>query len=158
MSPRAAWIATVWTLMAFVAVPAYAGVTTNIDVPTDFQSFVDCANGGAGEDVRITGTLHVVIQATVNGNHVSTKAHFQSQGLEGVGLVTGTKYLVRGVTQERSSDNLNNNEAMIEFINNFRLIAKGQEPNFSMHQNSKVTVNAGGYATSFVANNKFACH
>ena len=158
MSPRASWIATLLAVSTLAAVPALAEVTTNMTVPTDFLSFVPCTNGGAGEDVRVTGDLHIVISVTLNGNHSSAKAHFQPQGLEGVGLVTGTKYHVVGVTQERASFNLNNFGGMLELVNNFRLIAQGQEPNFSVHQVGKVTVNANGFATSFVAYNSFVCH
>ena len=157
MSPRATWIATVGIMLTLAAVPALAEVTSNVVVPTDFVDFVTCGNGGAGEQVHITGDLHVILSTSVNGNHVSTKAHFQPDKLVAVGLVTGTVYQMHGVTQQRSEANLNNNQGQLDFVNNFRLITKGPEPNFQVHQVAHLVVNAAGFTVSFTTLNSFTC-
>src|SRR5690349_10017888 len=69
-----------------------------------FTVLVPCANGGAGEDVVFLRDHHVLLTSTVNGNKVRLQSHFQPQGLQGVGTVTGDKYNATGVTQE--TDNI----------------------------------------------------
>jgi hypothetical protein len=58
--------------------------------------FVPCANGGVGEDVFLSGDIHIVVHVTLDGRG---GAHFDEihnpQGVSGVGLTTGT--MCRGV-------------------------------------------------------------
>lgn len=137
---------------------AQAEVTTNVKVPiAPFTPFVPCANGGAGELVDFTGDLHVLFSFTINANHVSGKAHFQPQGVSGVGLVTGDKYQAAGVTQEHFEGNLINGQFTDTFVNNFRLIGKGPGNNFLVHENFHVTINANGDVTAFVDNFSIDC-
>jgi hypothetical protein len=136
---------------------ARAEVTSNVKVPFVMDVLVPCANGGAGETVHLEGTLHVVISLTVNDNHASGKAHFQPQGVSGVGSVTGDKYQATGVTQESFEDNLLNGQATHTFINNFRVIGKGPGNNFLVHQNVHITFNADGILTADVDNSSVEC-
>ena len=64
-------------------------ITTNDFVPFAQVVFVPCANGGAGEVVLISGTLHIQQHITINDNRANVKIHFQPQGATGVGLTTG---------------------------------------------------------------------
>src|SRR5262245_61965238 len=58
--------------------------------------FVPCANGGVGEDVFVSGDIHIMFHVTLDG---SGGAHFvevhNPQGVSGTGLTTGAMY--RGV-------------------------------------------------------------
>jgi hypothetical protein len=115
---------------------------------TGFTVFIPCADGGAGELVVFEGNLHVLITSTVNGQNVSAKAHFQPQGLSGVGQTTGDKYQATGVTQDHQKSSLQNGQASFTFVNNFRIIGQGPGNNFLVHQVVHVTVNANGDTTA----------
>ena len=120
--------------------------TVSQNLQIDFQAFVDCANGGAGELVDFSGTLHDLFHVTINGSQTVLKFHDQPQGIFGVGEITGDKYKATGVTQEVTrigvvglTDN---------FINNFKLIGQGPGNNLLIHENIHVTINANGTLTA----------
>jgi hypothetical protein len=149
-------IATV-ALAAFMAGPALAAVTTNESVPFNLTVFVPCANGGAGESVVLSGSLHVLATATINGNNVSSSTHTQPQGVSGLGLTTGDKYRATGVT--RYDTNFDNVDFPIvtTYVNNFRIIGQGPGNNFTVHQTIHMTINANGDVTADVDNYKIDC-
>jgi hypothetical protein len=144
------------SLAAAVSAQATA-ITTNDFVPFAQINFVPCANGGAGELVRISGTLHIQQHITINGNRANIKSHFQPQGAGGTGLTTGDTYNATGVTQEQDSIPLTNGAAEFTFINNFRLIGQGPDNNLLVHQTIHVTINANGDVTSTVTDTSIEC-
>jgi len=132
-------------------------ITTNDFVPFAQVAFVPCANGGAGEPVLISGTLHIQQHITINDNRVSLKIHFQPQGAGGTGLVTGDTYNATGVTQEHDSLPLINGAAEFTFINNFRIIGQGPDNNFLVHQTVHQTINANGDVTTTIVDTSVEC-
>jgi len=119
--------------------------TTSEKFDIGLLAFIDCANGGAGELVVFTGTLHVVNHVTINGNKFVLKSHFQPQGLKGVGETTGDVYKATGVTQDITrSGTVGFTETG---INNFKLIGPGPGNNLLIHDNFHVTVNGNGTVT-----------
>jgi hypothetical protein len=126
---------------------AASGFTDNFIVPIDFSLFIPCANGGLGEEVELTGNLHVVVHVTVASNaNFLFKEHFQPQGVSGTGAVTGDTYHATGVTQ----DHTHNGRVGVTFtfVNNFRIIGQKAGNNFLAHQVIHVTVNANGTVTT----------
>jgi hypothetical protein len=129
--------------------PLLAASTLNDNqiVPLDLVVFVDCADGGAGELVALSGRLHAIVQITESssGNyHVRT--HFQPQDLAGVGLTTGDRYRGTGVTQDQLV--INGVFPMTyTYVNNFRMIGQGPGNNFQVHENYHLTINANGVVT-----------
>ena len=119
--------------------------TVNTVFPIDLIVFVPCANGGAGEDVALSGNLHDLFHITVNGNSLHVKTHDQPQGISGTGLVTGDKYQATGVTQDEFNTSFGMEET---FINNFRIIGQGPGNNFLVHENFHITINANGTVTA----------
>ena len=150
MARKSFWTITVAALMLGAIAAAFAqAVTFKSNDKVDFDGlavFVPCANGGAGEVVVFQGNLHVLITATINGNNVRFKEHFQPQGLQGVGLSTGDKYNATGVTQDM--EGFGTVGAEITFVNNFRMIGQGPGNNILVHENFPVTVNANGDITA----------
>ena len=73
---------------------------TNDKILIDLFITIPCANGGVGEDVLLSGFLHVVTKVTINGNRFHVNQHFQPQGISGIGQTTGDKYQATGVTQD----------------------------------------------------------
>src|SRR5262245_17491989 len=136
---------------------AQAEVVQNEQVPFAQIVFVPCANGGAGELVLISGTLHILTSVTINDNNASIKSHFQPQGATGVGLTTGDKYNANGVTQETDTLSLQNGKAEFTFINNFRIVGQGPDNNLEVKQTIHQTVNANGDVTSTVDNTNIEC-
>jgi hypothetical protein len=138
--------------------PPAIAFTANEIVPVSIAVFVDCANGGAGEEVILEGNLHILFHVTINGNNVVTKTHFQPQGISGNGTITGDKYQATGVTQEIAKSSLVNGQANFTLVNNFRIIGQGPGNNFRIHENFHITVNANGTLTAFVDNFSAECN
>jgi hypothetical protein len=144
------------SLSAAVSAQATA-ITTHDFVPLAAAVFVPCANGGAGEVVLITGTLHVQNHITINDNRASIKNHFQPQGASGVGLTTGDVYHATGVTQEHDSIPITNGAFEFTFVNNFKIIGPGPDNNLLIHENVHVTIDANGNVTTTVDNLSVEC-
>ena len=123
---------------------AAAVFTSSVVFDISITAFIPCANGGLGEDVTFTGSLHDLFHFTINGNSVTVKFHDQPQGLKGVGAVTGDVYNATGVTQSTENGSFVNGSYSYTFVNNFKLIGPGADNNFFIHETYKVTVNANG--------------
>lgn len=144
-------------VLAIVVVPGNAAVQVNDKTVISLTVFVPCAAGGAGEIVDLSGPLHTLASATINGNNVSGKFHFQPQGISGTGETTGDKYQGTGVTQQTFKTSLQNGQANLTFVNNFRMIGQGPGNNFLVHENLHINVNANGTLTVFHDNFSIDC-
>ena len=144
------WAVSMLLLPNFASAGATA-TTTNLEVPLALTVFVPCANGGAGENVDISGTLHILLHFTLSDNgRVTLKEHFQPQGAGGIGETTGDTYRATGVTQDiQTSDGIAGPPFEFTFVNNFRIIGQGAGNNLLIHENLHVTINANGDVTSF---------
>lgn len=130
-------------------------VTENLSVPIQLQAYVECANGGAGEWVELSGMLHILFHVTANDQGFHVKYHAQPQGVAGEGLTTGDKYQGTGVTQGQF--NLTNGATEGTFVNNFRLIGQGRGNNLLVHANFHFTINANGDLTAVPGNFSAEC-
>jgi hypothetical protein len=150
-------------VLAVVAggLPAYASATSftaNTEIPISITVFVSCANGGAGELVGISGSLHDLFHVTVSDSGaVHVKTHDNPQGVQGVGEITGVKYQGTGVTQEHINEGSGGLPFVFTFVNNFRIIGQGPDNNFTVHENTHVTINPDGTVTAFVDNFRVTC-
>ena len=141
-------------LASFVgATAASAEVDSNASVPIQLAVLVPCT----GDVVQLSGELHVLTALTSNGNHISGINHFQPQHVAGSDLSTGAKYVGTGDTKTTFSDSLVNGQALETFVNNFRLIGQGSAPNYVVHENVHLTVNANGIVTASVDNFSISC-
>ena len=61
--------------------------------------FIPCANGGAGEEVSLTGTVKIVRQETYNNQRFTSTLHVHTEGITGVGLSTGDTFTAIGGSQ-----------------------------------------------------------
>ena len=143
--------------LAGVAFSQAFTLTTNEFIPFTQLAAVPCANGGVGEIVLVQGVLHVQNHLTFNNKRLSLKTHFQPQGAEGIGLVTGDKYQGTGVTQEQDSTGIIG-ASEFSFINNFRLIGPGPDNNLQLHQNIEITIDANNIIRTNVLNTSFDCN
>lgn len=122
----------------------------NEKVPVDITVFIECANGGKGEYVTLTGMLHVTDKMTVNKNHVQVKSHVQPQGIRGYGEITGDKYQGTGVSSFVYNGSFKNGQLSYTEINNFRIIGQGKGNNYLVHSLMHFTINANGTSTAYV--------
>jgi hypothetical protein len=129
--------------------------TQSTRFPIDIFVFVPCANGGAGEDIELSGTLHDLFHVASDGAggfHVRTLDN--PQGVSGTGLTTGVKYQGTGVTQDQFNAKAGFEET---FVNNFRIIGQGPGNNLLVHDNFHVTLNANGEITASHDNFSVTC-
>lgn len=136
--------------LAIGAAPASAEVTENAKIPVEIDIEIPCANGGAGEEVLLTGNLHVQTSYVINGNVVRGRFHDQPEGVSGYGSVSGDRYEATGVSQGEFKSSLHNGQAIVSFINNFRIIGQGPGNNYLVHENIHLIINANGDHTTVV--------
>jgi len=118
-------------------------VTTNVVIPFGFEA-TECGN----ETVVVSGRLHLVMHGTISSSgNVHAVLHVNPQNIRGFGVTTGTQYLAPGMLQ--TVTNMNGPAPVTEtFVNNFELIGQGAAPDFMLHQNLHLTVNANGETTA----------
>jgi hypothetical protein len=122
--------------------------TSNEFVPLeDFVVFIPCANGDAGENVTLNGLLHIQLHITINGNSILIKEHFQPQGVDGFGEITGEKYQGTGVSQDVSRSDFNGFPFEFNLTDSFKIIGQGPGNNFLVQETFHVAINANGEVT-----------
>jgi hypothetical protein len=136
---------------------AQAAVEDNESIPfNDFQVFIPCANGGAGDTVTLNGRLHILFTFTINKNHVSGVSHFQPQHLVGTDT-EGNVYHGVGITADSFSGSLTNGQFTDTSVNNFYIVGTGGAPTYKVHETTHFTINANGDVTAFVDNLRITC-
>ncbi len=126
-------------------VSADAQGPTTVSRSIDQSVWVSCANGGAGEAVRVTGNLRYDVHRTQDSSGVF---HFNirsnTSGLSAVGLTTGTFF--RGLMTEhvtsRAEDYLNEDLRTADII---RFVATGSRDSYSLMVSSHIVVDQGEY-------------
>ena len=137
------------------ALAAADSFTVSQKFPIDILVFVPCANGGAGEEVELTGSLHDLFHVTTTPSGGFRLSFVDNpQAVSGFGLTTGTKYQATGITRDNFGGRFGFEET---FVNNFRIIGQGPGNNFLVHENFHITVNANGTVTSFHDNFSIEC-
>jgi hypothetical protein len=134
---------------------AQAAVSSNGSVPLATSTFVPCANGGAGEVVNLTGSLHILATVTVDsagGTHGTLL--FNPQGVSGVGSVSGAGYRGTGQTVSTFSGKVG---VVSTLVNNFRIVGSGGAPSLQVHENVVLVVNANGALTASVDHLSVTC-
>ena len=142
---------TIW----LIPTPALGAVIQHTTVPLEGLEFPEnpCGEGL----VHTGGALHVLVTMTVNDNRVSGAVHFQPQGAKLVGLESGDAYVGTGVTRESFSESLTNNQATATFVDNFRIIGKGQATNWLVHIVTHVAIRADGTISANVDLERIDC-
>lgn len=132
--------------------------TSNIFVQFQWDRFVPCANGGSGEWVWFSGTVHHQGHTTTNENRVITNfVSLQPHGVTGLGQITGDVYHLVGTSRVSQSVELNGGASTLTFINNLSMIARGPGNDLHVHQNIHITVNANGEASTQVRHSNIEC-
>jgi hypothetical protein len=129
-------------------------------VPFSFTVVVPCANGGAGEEVLISGVTHILDHVTTDENRFVQKFLSQQQRATALGLTTGDIYHGTNIGQFTHSTELSNvvNHFAIIFIANVALNGPGPDNNFHLRLNRHLIFNANGEITSVVDNFTVDCN
>ena len=151
---------TVLVLVVALIVPTFVSAraetfTVSQKFPVEILVFVPCANGGAGEEVLLSGNIHDVFHVTFTpSGSFRISGSDNPQGVSGIGLTTGAKYQGTGITRFNFGGRVGFEETD---VNNFRIIGQGPGNNFLIHENFHVTINANGTVTSFHDNFSVEC-
>jgi len=134
---------------------AQAAVSSNVSVPLATSAFVPCANGGAGEVVTLTGSLHILATATFDSaGGVHGTLLFNPQDVWGVGSVSGAGYRGTGATLSTFSGKVG---VVSTLVNNFRIVGAGGAVSLQVHENVVLVVNANGTLTASVDHVSVTC-
>jgi hypothetical protein len=138
---------------AAFALPAAAQAAT-ITSTTPFEADVTACNG---DTIHLSGQLLSVISVTFDAaGGAMFSSHFQPQGISGVDLQTGTKYLGTGLTRDISVFAASGTTT-ITSINRFHIQATAGADSFDVSETFHVTFLADGSVTAFVDNFSRAC-
>ncbi len=138
--------------------PSFAAETSTQQLVNHLEvtRFVPCANGGAGEDVFLSGDIHIVVHVTLDG---SGGAHFDEvhnpQGVSGFGLTTGAQYQgVGGSPLDASNVRVGEEHTSVR---NMMIIGQGPDNNLVLHATFHITILADGTVTAFHDNVSLTC-
>jgi hypothetical protein len=123
--------------------------------PFESTLFVPCANGGAGEDVALTGKTNFIYQMSWNEHGFSLVYHDNSYGVTGVGLSSGETFTASGGTQETVMGSWVNNQWIGTLIRQLRII--GQGSSFIVNYKYRITVTPDGNVTVNIREETIDC-
>jgi hypothetical protein len=135
--------ALVW--LSLLSSPLWAATSTTM--PIDFIRSNDCT----GEQVELSGTIHLVSQTQRDGSIVG---HFNYQNVRGVGLTSGTTYRASTIDTFRLKAPFPSD---ITSVSSFHLISQGTQDNLLVHVLFHMTVNANGEVTAFIDDLSIQC-
>lgn len=159
-APRAAATAETAAPTADIAATAADG---NADVwrdhyryPINQLRWVPCANGGAGELVRVTGTIHTRTQInSLDSGGWRIAIHYNGHGLRGEGRTTGAQYVAN--TADGGMLNITDGATTQLFTSRFRMIGRGGADKFFYTFTDRYTVDANGEMRVEVFDERIEC-
>jgi hypothetical protein len=117
--------------------------TTNEVIPFEIESEGECGY----ETIVGSGRLHLAMHGTITSSGlIQAVLQVNPQNMTASGVNTGATYLVPGMAHEVT---VSGQAPLTEtFVNNFHLVGLGDAPDFMLHQNMKLTINANGDVTA----------
>jgi hypothetical protein len=116
-------------------------VTQSANIPLDESIFTPCANGGAGEEIVLSGNLHLLFHATQTEHSLIFTLHQNLQGVTGTGVVTGTTYHATGISLVHFTVSKGVRQTVVD---NFNVIGPAGAGSLLLHEVFHFTVNANG--------------
>lgn len=146
------WLRMLAGLMLVFSLSISSGIVsalgaTSTDLPLHFLRSADCT----GEEVEITGTIHLVNKTQSDGSVIS---HFNYQDVSGAGLTSGTTYRASAVDQLRLVAPFPSN---ISSVRNFHLISQSSGSDLLVQVLYHITVNANGEVTTSIDTLSMQC-
>ncbi len=84
-----------------------------------------------GEQIAFTGSVHSTYHGVINKNKAQFRSHFNTQGVTGVGLSTGTKYRLIEVNNSNDSYSIINCTVKYSSMQSFKIVSQGAADNFT---------------------------
>ncbi len=135
--------------------------TVTYDVPFHRLRWVPCANGGNGEWVAISGTMHNVLSSTTSDTGIQHLLfHHQLENASGTGQTTGDTYNYVGMAQESTVLGLGtaiNVGETFTVAEQFTLVDQGTGLTFQIQLFFHATVNPDGTLTSYFDDGTVTC-
>ena len=137
---------------------SHANVSSSEElVPYDRTLFIPCGNGGAGEEVTLSGSLKIVEHIIYNDRGFTFNYHVIAQGITGIGLSTGQQYQASGgnkgtITGEFGEDG----QYTRVFMEQMRII--GQNTVFKVVYKTKITITPDGKITTSIEEETVDCN
>jgi hypothetical protein len=100
-------------------------------IPTGFLTFGPCT----GEEIQVTGTLHVVTMVENNVDQVRAKTHLNTN-LEGVGRSSGLRYRLQQITNSNFEMAWASGAYEQDQIFHMNVISSTAAPNFYLTMNA----------------------
>ena len=126
-------------------------------VPYDRTLFVPCGNGGAGEEVTLTGSLKIVEHIVYNDHGFTFNYHVIAQGITGVGLSTGEQYQASGGNKGTIAGEFGEyGQYTNVFMGQLRII--GQNSVFKVVYKTKITITPDGKITTSIEEETIDCN
>jgi len=122
--------------------PGLSNRNSNVAVPFETTLFVPCANGGAGEEVVLTGTVNFVQQISWTDRGFTMNYHENTQGLKGTGLSSGERFTASGGTNGTVMGSWVNSQWTGTTIRQLRV--SGPRSHFFMNYKYHITVISDG--------------
>ena len=119
--------------------------------------FVPCANNGQGENVHVTGYVHITYHMTVNGNHFSLVSHTNFNEVSGTGMSTGDRYVPSGGGQLIYNGVFENGQSVATGSTRVRYTGAGPGNNLTVNYSGHVTVNANGQVSTILLQTSQQC-
>jgi len=116
--------------------------TSTVAIPFDDIIFVDCANGGAGEYVHITGRTNLLYTISWTDHGFTFGYHSNTYNIKGVGLSSGQTFAGSGNTEAEVMGAWVNAQWISNFVD--KLILVGGNTNFIVRSKYHVLVNPDG--------------
>jgi len=105
-----------------------ADQVTRLNQKIDIADVID--SPCTGEHITFSGVLHIVTTLTQTTDGLVLKAHSNTQGVSGVGAVTGAKYEINQVIKENASVAVPSMSGSADVAIHYRIISQGSLDNF----------------------------
>ncbi len=113
--------------------------TSTIGVPFDANVYVECANGGNGELVHLTGSTNYLYNISWTDHGFTYGYHSNTYQINGVGLTSGEVFSGSGNTGGQVAGSWVNDQWISSFIDQLKI--RGANTRFTLKRTYHVTVN-----------------
>ncbi len=125
--------------------------------PFDRALYVSCANGGQGEYVWFSGTMHFTEQLTVRGESFTLAFQGNSSGVRGVGSITGDEYVCNGVGHEVVNGSFTNGQFTGRFTDRMQVTGRGPGNNVLLLYTARITITRSGEVRTEMEDLRLEC-
>ena len=139
-------------MMSMLAVSASAATLTNIDFPVSATISDPCT----GVDVTLSGTQHLAIRMTMNGNTAHASITLNTMDVQGTGE-DGTQYIYTSAGSETVNIDLTDGSGEGTVVTHENLVSRGSAANSDVFELVHLTVNADGTVTATIDTMSSSC-